>query len=195
MDNIREYLKEHQTFITIAICLIFILIVGIYLYFQRLDLTGFQSTKDTDYQSEGTSDNNIIYVDISGQIINPGVYEVNSESRIKDVIDMAGGFTQEADQDYISQSLNQAALVTDGQKIYIPCIEEKTSQEVTPSLIKGMISINSGSKSELESLSGIGEKRSQSIIDARPYSSIEELVSRKIISQSLFNEIKDKITL
>ena len=60
---------------------------------------------------------------------------------------------------------------------------------------KQKISINSASAGELDTLPGIGEKRAASIINSRPYSKIEDLVLHKIIPQSVFDQIKNDLSL
>jgi DNA uptake protein ComE-like DNA-binding protein len=58
-----------------------------------------------------------------------------------------------------------------------------------------LISINKASASELMELKGIGEKRASDIIAARPYISLEELLGKKVITQSIFDDIEDLISL
>lgn len=57
----------------------------------------------------------------------------------------------------------------------------------------GMIDLNSASAEELDTLPGVGEKRAAAIIAHRPYKAKDELVERKIIPQSVYNQIKDKV--
>lgn len=163
-----------------------------------------------------------IYVDISGAVLNPNVYEVTEGARLKDVLIMAGGLSANADRNFFYRNFNLALPVFDGQKIYVPSYYEtragiireptrvfdftgynstsytttsassnKSSETNTPS----KVSINSASKAQLEALPGIGPVTAQKIIDNRPYSSIEELLQKKILKQSVFETIKDKLTL
>ena len=145
----------------------------------------------------------------------PGVYVLKSDSRLQDLVDAAGGLSKEVDQEYLIQKLNLAQKITDGQKIYIPLQTEsnnantnssqsgglamsKPSQSNYSSVVStsaGLISINQASATELESLSGIGAKRAEAIIAGRPYREIEELFSKKIISESIFKEIESQIKL
>ncbi|MFA7665099.1 MAG: helix-hairpin-helix domain-containing protein [Burkholderiaceae bacterium] len=61
----------------------------------------------------------------------------------------------------------------------------------TPASAK--LDINSASATELEGLKGIGPARSAAIIDGRPYRGKDELVKRRIIPQSVYDEISDQI--
>lgn len=145
--------------------------------------------------------NSQIKVDVSGAVNTPGVYDFSSGDRIEDAIARAGGFATTVDTSYIAQKLNLSAKLVDGQKLYIPY---KNDTEVYglnqnfPSEVAGitsLVGINSATVAQLDQLPGIGPVTAQKIIDNRPYSSLEELISRKIVSQSVFNKIKDKISL
>lgn len=140
-----------------------------------------------------------VMVDVSGEVLQPGVYNLDEGSRIKDAIDAAGGFSNEADQEFIAQRLNLAAKVVDGSKIYIPLKGEEPRAEsiglATESQSSGLININDANLSELDSLSGVGAVTAQKIIDNRPYQAVEELMSKKVVSKSVYEKIKDKISL
>ncbi len=142
-----------------------------------------------------------IVVDVSGGVISPGVYKFKSGARIQDALVSAGGLSSNADRDYISRSINLASPLKDGLKIYIPKIGDSsktTSQTSSSSVLSSNsegISINNATSEELDSLPGVGSVTAKKIIEARPYSSIEELQERKIVSSKVYNEIKDKISL
>lgn len=137
-----------------------------------------------------------IIVHISGEIVKPGVYSLPLGSRINDLITKAGGITSEADPDFIDKTLNLASVLKDGAKIYIPSRSEPNVDVARVATNKsGTVNINSASLSELESLPDIGAVRAQKIIDNRPYQTLEELVEKKVVGQSTFEKIKDKISL
>ena len=56
-----------------------------------------------------------------------------------------------------------------------------------------LIDINSASSAELDKLPGIGSARAQAIIANRPYKGKDELAQRKIVPQSVYDQIKDKV--
>lgn len=136
-----------------------------------------------------------IWIDIAGAVEKPGVYQLQNGDRIHQVIDLAGGFLPSADLRYISQSLNLAEQVSDGQKVYIPFADDAQvlGSSQTENSVSTKININSASSKELQTLAGIGEVRAQSIIDGRPYSSIEQLTEKNILTINQFTKIKDDI--
>ncbi|MGN6711907.1 helix-hairpin-helix domain-containing protein [Anaerocolumna jejuensis] len=157
------------------------------------------------------------FVHICGAVKKPGVYEVSQETRIFEVVSIAGGFTKEADEDYI----NQAVSIEDGQQIYIPTKaevkKEKAGESGNMKKVSGKLSqasgrlgqaqndagstdkinINSATKEELCTLPGIGEAKAGSIIEYRTshggFQSIEELKEIDGIKDAVFNKIKDSI--
>ena len=154
--------------------------------------------------SQNTSE---ITVEVSGSIENPGVYKLASGSRIEDLLVSAGGFSKDADRNYLDKYLNRASKLTDGQKLYIPSLGEQTlgvsAKEGTPDQTisstfgaqNGVsVNINTASLTELDSLPGIGQVYGQSIIDHRPYSNTQELVSKGAIKQNVFEKIKNQVT-
>lgn len=138
-----------------------------------------------------------IVVDVAGAVEKPAVYRLPSGSRIGDALVSAGGLSGGADREWVARTLNLASEMKDGQKIYIPKESENSeSQNVGISDNRsGMININTASASELDTLEGIGEARSAAIIANRPYGSPEEIVSKAKVPQSVYEKIKDRLTV
>ncbi len=143
-------------------------------------------------------------VEVSGAVAKPGVYTFQTGDRVLAAIQAAGGLTREASPNFVRRELNLAQLLTDQMKLYIPTFSEDTAslshnssanQPLPTESQSGLISLNQATKAELDSLPGIGEARATKIIENRPYSQIEELVSRQVVSQSLFDKLKDAITI
>lgn len=147
-----------------------------------------------------------IKVDISGEVMRPGVYSLPAEARVQDALIAAGGLTSSANRNYVDRAINLAQKITDGAKIYIPAessIPDSTGSNTANSAgassvvgdISSIVSINSGTESELDSLPGIGPVTAQKIIDGRPFGVLEDLVSKKVLGQKTFDKIKSLISL
>ncbi|HKL99181.1 MAG TPA: helix-hairpin-helix domain-containing protein [Mobilitalea sp.] len=151
-----------------------------------------------------------IFVHVCGAVIEPGVYRVDSGARLVDVIEFAGGLASDADGDYI----NQAMLLEDGQRIYIPTRDEVISlsegDNIATEYIAGdngekqqdtvqMIDINQADEEELMSLPGIGQAKAGNIIAYRSkngkFKSIEDLMNIPGIKEGLFQQISSYITV
>ncbi|OGM25854.1 hypothetical protein A3D00_03060 [Candidatus Woesebacteria bacterium RIFCSPHIGHO2_02_FULL_38_9] len=157
-----------------------------------------------DSTSESDTKEKLI-VEISGSVEKSGVYTLPVGSRVEDALIAAGGISANADRDLIAKIINRAAKLTDGQKIYIPEQSSalsaksnggiKVDQGTLGVSITNLVNINTASLGELDTLQGIGLVYAQRIIDQRPYSSVEELLSKKILSKSVYEKIKEKITV
>ena len=156
-----------------------------------------------------------IFVDVAGAVKNPGVYEATFGARLKDVLDLAGGLSDEADKFFFQRNFNLAKIIIDQEKIYIPAtweiqsgifVENQRTLDYTQktninweggnlenSINK--ININQATAEELETLPGIGKITAQKIIKNRPYQTIDELLTKKVIGKSTFEKIKDLISL
>lgn len=147
-----------------------------------------------------------IFVDVCGAVMNPGVYEMDVNSRVFQVIEAAGGFLPEA----AASAVNQAQPVSDGQQIYVPT-QEEAEEGALPAAIQpadpgsetadanGVVNINTADAATLKSLSGIGDAKAQAILIYREehgsFSSIEEIMQVPGIKESTFSAIKDKIAV
>lgn len=148
-----------------------------------------------------------IYVDVCGAVENPGVYRSEAGSRVFQVLEQAGGCTQDASL----ETVNQADLLSDGQKIRIYTREEaeqmgedlreESSGMETDSKTSsdGRVDINQAGKEELMTLTGIGETRAQAILAYREshgkFSSVEELMQVEGIKEKTYEKLKDQIRI
>lgn len=171
-------------------------LVGIVLIMGGLVVSGLNKPK-VEYPKESiVSGIKQISIDVSGAVVNPGVYQLEENSRVEDAVLSAGGFAENANGEYISRNLNMALKLSDGMKIYIPIAGEKYSGAVgSVAGVKTIININTATQAELEALSGIGPVTAAKIISARPYTKIEDLLTLKIISKKVFDKIKDLISV
>lgn len=143
-------------------------------------------------------------VHISGEINNPGVYEIKDDYRLEDLVNDAGGLTKDANLDKI----NLALKLEDQMRIIIPNINFKDNdinegnnllgpQNNQESLNK-KININIADQTELMSLPNIGEKRAQAIIEYRQdkkFEKIEDIKNVSGIGDKYFEAMKDKIVV
>ena len=139
-----------------------------------------------------------IYVDIKGAVHTPGVYQVNENERVIDVIKLAGGLIYLAD----TNQVNLSQKISDQMIIFIP-IEGEEVEEYFESAKKvyeddGLLSLNEASLEQLMALPGIGEVKAQEIIRYRDqfgFEEIEDLLKVSGIGPATFNQIKDLLKL
>lgn len=136
-----------------------------------------------------------VYVHVSGCVINPGVYKLSSDSRINDAIKLAGGLCENND----ISSINLSEKVYDEMKIHVYEIgEEVISIENETINSTGKINLNTASKEELLTLTGIGEKKAEEIIEYRnqnKFESIDDLKNISGIGDKTFEKLKDNISV
>ncbi len=134
-----------------------------------------------------------LYVDVKGAIYKPGVYLVEPDDRVIDVIESAGGFTDDADENQI----NLAEKVYDAMVIYVPSVSDYGELIVQSQSNDGKIRINQATQTELEQLPGIGATKALAIIQYRedngPFKTAEELQNVSGIGAKTFEQIKEFI--
>ena len=143
-----------------------------------------------------------VVFDISGEVINPGVYKLPSGARINEALAKAGGLSAKADREWVAININKAELIRDGQKIVIPRknVEEKIlGVSVVPMRQSGLISLNNATVEELDRLPGIGPAMAQRIIDYRNnsggFKNVEEVKLVSGIGDKMWEKIKDLVGL
>lgn len=190
-----------------------LLLVGIIFSSAGILIVKFQdrSSPAVEIVSGSESKSNNLVVEIAGAVNAPGVYEFEDNDRIIDALDRAGGISEEADRDWLEKYLNKAAVLQDGQKLYIPREGEQSlgvsaniqnrgqapaeQDSNNKSQASNTVNINSASQQELESLWGIGPVTAQNIIEHRPYSSLEELLQKKILKSNVYERNIDKLSV
>jgi competence protein ComEA len=142
---------------------------------------------------------------INGAVKIPDVYILPAGSRVKQIVEAAGGFTDQAN----TAVINLALPLEDGMHIYVPNMAEST--EVPPQIISQptipshsgvggvLINVNTADREELEALPGIGPVTAQKIIDYRaangPFIDVEAIMDVSGIGEVTFGEIRDLITV
>ncbi len=144
-------------------------------------------------------------IDIKGEVMNPGVYEVEEGMIVNDAIDLAGGLKEDADTTDINLSqklVSEMVIVISTKDKRESTFESKvsvgsiTSNKVSDS--KGKVSLNKGTLEELMTLTGIGEAKAKNIIEYRsvtPFTSIEEITKVKGIGEATFEKNKERLTI
>ncbi len=136
----------------------------------------------------------VCYVYVCGEVVNPGVYMLEPDSRIVAAIEAAGGFLESA----ATEAVNLAEPLQDGMQIIVPNLEEYQSSAIEEKReAEGLININTATVTELCSLSGIGEAKAEAILAYRRelggFTSTAQLKEVSGIGDSLFEQIKEDI--
>lgn len=177
-----------------------------------------QSTGEQNAPAE-KAEPHTIYVHVCGAVVNPSVYELPAGSRVYEAVQIAGGFTEDADESYV----NQAQTLSDGVKLVIPTIEQTQAMVTENSEVDlvgivgeqggvqetaasaqgetassdGKININTASEAELCNIPGIGATRAAAIVAYRQekggFSSVEDIMNVSGIKEGTYEKIKDSI--
>lgn len=205
-----SYFKEHRIVFRTAVIITIVIVAALFFALREKEsdfsgqfisrqLPAGEVQSGDQAESDGKTAAAQIYVDIGGQVKNPGVYTVKEGTRVFEVIEKAGGLTEDA---FIEQ-INQAEAVTDGQKIVIPSSED-VQQSLMPQTASGkdssgLVNINSADSQTLQEIPGVGPATAEKIIAYRTengrFSSIEELKNVSGIGDKTFEKMKDKITV
>lgn len=136
----------------------------------------------------------LVVVDVGGAVARPGVVRLVYGARVGDAIAAAGGATPEADL----ASLNRAALLRDGARVYVPRYGEVPPAGSVGSDAETKIDLNHATAAELEALPGIGPATAGRIVrsrDARPFGKVDELQTRGLVTARVLADIRDLLTL
>ena len=202
--NLEVFLNRYK--LVLSIFLGGLILIGVGVFFWK-NGNSFTSSKVEILESNlQTTQAARIVVEIAGAIEKPGVYTFDQGARVDEVLIASGGLTAQANREWFEKTINRAAKLIDGQKIYIPKIDEQTNvlsassgggdQTVSSGDTaenQNLVNINEASASELDKLPGIGPVYAQSIIDHRPYSTVEELLTKGALKKNVYEKVKDKV--
>lgn len=134
-----------------------------------------------------------VVVDVAGAVARPGVLQLPAGSRVVDALAAAGGAVPGADL----LALNRAAVLRDGERIYVP-----RAGEVVPAGAAGggdgRVDLNRATPAELETLPGVGPSTAGKIVRAReqrPFARPEELQTRGLVSARVFADLRDLVVV
>ncbi len=195
--------KEKKIKLIIAVGIGIIAIIGIIkivdIYYQKNSTDQISISNFIENEKEDENNNTNIKVYITGEVKNQGVIELEEGARIADAIEKAGGKTEQANL----KNVNLAYQLEDGQKIYIPNINDIETEVIDDgasgivgdtTAAQGIININKADENELQSLNGIGESLASSIVEYRKengkFETIEDLKNVPGIGESKFENIK-----
>lgn len=176
-------------------------ILGLVLIIGGIFTSGLSKQKPKTFPKESLVEaQKLISVDVSGAVQKSGVYQLKDGSRIEEAITAAGGFSNAANQEYISKYLNRAQKLSDGSKVYVPSEGEQVSGSQSNGTVAGTqasskVNINMATQAELEALPGIGPVTASKIISDRPFQAVEDLLNKKTVSKAIFEKIKEQLVV
>jgi len=165
--------------------------------------------KDSDKKDSENQENingSKIVVDIKGAVKAPKEYELKAGSRVRDLIEIAGGLTPEADEEkiYFSKILEDEQCIKIykiGEEVLDSEIEAEGQQEKGTAAVdsNGKININKATVDELMTIPGIGQVKAQSIVDYRnengKFNSVDELTNITGIGVKTLEKLRDKVDI
>ncbi|MBO0412108.1 helix-hairpin-helix domain-containing protein [Enterococcus hulanensis] len=200
----KEYIKKYPYLLAIPI--VFAAVAFFYLTKEPESPAADPALFSTESSITATTEskNQEWFVDVKGAVKKTGMYRITQGMRLMDAIDLAGGFTAEADQNQV----NFSKLLTDQEIIYVPKVGEEiptiteTPQQGTSTAASSTtqkININTADATELQQLSGIGEKKAADIIKYREengsFQAVEDLTKVSGIGEKTLENLKDSITI
>ena len=224
LEEIIEKLKEYKLFVGLAVVGAvlggFFLIKGNHQPQNQVaalsqEVTSSSSSADEESEkvlSKAKADeeeSDQVTVDIKGAVKNPGVYELRAGARVHEAIQKAGGLTADAE----AKSINQAQKLTDEAVIYVAKIGEEgadvtqtgqhqagASDSAGASGGKSeKVNLNTATEAELQTISGIGQKRASDIIAYREsngrFKSVDDLKKVSGIGDKTLEKLKEYVTV
>ena len=155
--------------------------------------------------SQAETEDQLVTVDVKGAVKKPGVYQLQSNSRVHDALEKAGGLTDEADL----KSVNQAQKLSDEAVVYVAkggenAVDVTTSAPASATSGTGqaksaLVNLNTATEADFQTISGIGQKRAQDIIAYREangrFKSVDDLKNVSGIGAKTLEKLKEYVTV
>jgi len=153
----------------------------------EINLDNEKSTINLEIENEES-----ILVHISGEVNSPGVYELNVNDRLDDLVKISGGLSTNADV----ARVNLARVLEDGLKIHIPSKNTTTESDQSVDRLT-LTDFNQLSSKELEEIDGIGEVISKRIVNYREkngtFKKMSDLLNVNGIGDAKLEQIKNNV--
>lgn len=208
-----DILNNKQKIIIIVITTMMLLFIGFYIInkannsqYIELETEEDKLIENTVINEENFENKEKIIVHVAGAVKKQGIVEIEKGLRIVDIINAAGGISEEADL----SKINLAYIVEDGQKIYVPSINDQETTEIIKKdagenvLEKdnensNKVNINTASQTELETLNGVGPSTALKIINYRKengyFEKIEDIKNVPGIGDTKFESLKEEVCI
>ncbi|MGB6838846.1 MAG: SLBB domain-containing protein [Microgenomates group bacterium] len=121
--NWDELLFKYRFQILLFLIGIILIGSGLFLFKNRQSLHS-SNIEVLESATESEIDGSEVIIEVAGAVETPGVYKLSASARVEDALIAAGGISADADRDWMERTLNRASKISDGQKIYIPRINE-----------------------------------------------------------------------
>lgn len=203
--NIRDFIYYNRKYFIIGTVIVLILVL--YLLFGDRNYQDIVIEEPLEKEIEEEITSNLLIVDIKGEVQSPGIYEVEPNKRVMDIISLAGGLLEDAD----TSNINLSMKVEDEMVIIIPKNKEESEEQIVNSAsivekkssqtnkVPGKVSINNATLNELMTVKGIGEVKAKKIIEYRntngKFTTLEELTKVPGIGSKTLEKIKEYLTL
>lgn len=139
-----------------------------------------------------------VVVHVAGAVVTAGVYRMPAGSRVVDAVQRAGGLAANAEAD----AINLAALLVDGQRVYVPRVGEPvpaTSGGGAPTTMPGPIDLNRATADELDALPGVGPATAAAIVAYReqhgPFGRVDDLAQVRGIGPAKVEALRGLVTV
>ena len=217
MSKILFYINKYKIFIILSS-----IIVGLIIYL-FLNSNTTETNNIILEKEEEKIISETIKVDIKGMVVNSGVVELNTNSRVIDAINASGGLKKGANTEYLnlSKKLKDGDVIIIYSNDYIESLKKENivyiekpcncPDSINDACIKdeivnedmgtndALVSINNSTKEELMTLPGIGESKADAIIKYRNenngFKKLEDIMNVSGIGESAYSKIKDHIKL
>ena len=151
----------------------------------------------------GAGSHSLVVVQVAGAVVRPGVYSLATGSRVGDAIQAAGGYSPDVDPRAAETTLNLAAKLTDAESIVVPRRGQTASASTgtgagNATAQSGPLNLNTATSAQLDALPGIGPATAAKIIASReqlPFTSVNDLTSRKLVSATVLAKFRDQVTV